>query len=134
MSEVKSPYAVKMTRKDEGKVEVTIVSTSLHKSNENLQVLVQKGFTLSDTLSRTKGGLSFGSNAQYILFVVGTDEQAKELSPSVYQELVGTASETVVEETSVEKVEVATESAVDEVAPKAKTTKRSRTSTTATES
>lgn len=88
MSGVKTPYAVKMTRKSEGKVELLVVSTTLHKSNENLQTLVKLGFELSDTLSRSKGGLSYGGKAQFSLYVVGTDAQAKSLDPNVYGALV----------------------------------------------
>lgn len=88
MSGVKTPYAVKMTRKSEGKVELLVVSTTLHKSNENLQTLIKLGFELSDTLSRSKGGLSYGGKAQFSLYVVGTDAQAKALDPNVYGALV----------------------------------------------
>lgn len=88
MSGVKTPYAVKMTRKSEGKVELLVVSTTLHKSNENLQALIKLGFELSDTLSRSKGGLSYGGKAQFSLYVVGTDAQAKVLDPNVYGALL----------------------------------------------
>lgn len=84
---INTPYAVKMTRKGEGKVEIKIHSTSLHKNNENVVELSKQGFEISDTKARTKGGLNFGAGAEFVLFVVGTDAQAKKLDASAYQVL-----------------------------------------------
>ena len=89
---VNSPYAVQMTRKGENKVEVLVVSSTLHKNNENLQALVKAGFEVSDTLARTKGGLTFGGNAQFYLYVTGTDAQAKSLDGETYKKLQGEES------------------------------------------
>lgn len=86
---VNSPYAVQMTRKGDNKVEVLVVSSTLHKNNENLQALVKAGFEVSNTLARTKGGLTFGGNAQFYLYVTGTDAQAKALDGETYNELQG---------------------------------------------
>lgn len=86
---VNSPYAVQMTRKGDNKVEVLVVSSTLHKNNENLQALVKAGFEVSTTLARTKGGLTFGGNAQFYLYVTGTDAQAKSLDGETYKKLQG---------------------------------------------
>lgn len=86
---VNSPYAVQMTRKGDNKVEVLVVSSTLHKNNENLQALVKAGFEVSSTLARTKGGLTFGGNAQFYLYVAGTDAQAKALDGETYKKLQG---------------------------------------------
>lgn len=86
---VNSPYAVQMTRKGDNKVEVLVVSSTLHKNNENLQALVKAGFEVSNTLARTKGGLTFGGNAQFYLYVTGTDAQAKALDGETYKKLQG---------------------------------------------
>lgn len=86
---VNSPYAVQMTRKGDNKVEVLVVSSTLHKNNENLQALVKAGFEVSTTLARTKGGLTFGGNAQFYLYVTGTDAQAKDLDGETYKKLQG---------------------------------------------
>lgn len=86
---VNSPYAVQMTRKGDNKVEVLVVSSTLHKNNENLQALVKAGFEVSNTLARTKGGLTFGGNAQFYLYVTGTDAQAKDLDGETYKKLQG---------------------------------------------
>lgn len=88
MSNLITTYALKMSRKGEGKVEVTVVSGTLHKNNLNVQELIKAGFEVSDTLGRSKGGVSFGNGAQFTLFVVGTDAQAKALDGKVYGELV----------------------------------------------
>ena len=89
---VNSPYAVQMTRKGDDKVEVLVVSSTLHKNNENLQALVKAGFEVSNTLARTKGGLTFGGNAQFYLYVTGTDAQAKALDGETYKKLQGEES------------------------------------------
>lgn len=89
---VNSPYAVQMTRKGDNKVEVLVVSSTLHKNNENLQALVKAGFEVSNTLARTKGGLTFGGNAQFYLYVTGTDAQAKALDSETYKKLQGEES------------------------------------------
>lgn len=89
---VNSPYAVQMTRKGDNKVEVLVVSSTLHKNNENLQALVKAGFEVSNTLARTKGGLTFGGNAQFYLYVTGTDAQAKALDGETYKKLQGEES------------------------------------------
>lgn len=89
---VNSPYAVQMTRKGDNKVEVLVVSSTLHKNNENLQALIKSGFEVSDTLARTKGGLTFGGNAQFYLYVTGTDAQAKYLDGETYKKLQGEES------------------------------------------
>ena len=86
---VNSPYAVQMTRKGDNKVEVLVVSSTLHKNNENLQALVKAGFEVAPTLARTKGGLTFGGNAQFYLCVTGTDAQAKALDGETYKKLQG---------------------------------------------
>ena len=86
---VNSPYAVQMTRKGDNKVEVLVVSSTLYKNNENLQALVKAGFEVSNTLARTKGGLTFGGNAQFYLYVTGTDAQAKALDGETYKKLQG---------------------------------------------
>lgn len=85
---VNSPYAVQMTRKGDNKVEVMVASTTLHKNNQNLEALVKEGFTVSETLARTKGGLTFGGNAQFYLYVIGTDAKAKALDGVAYGKLV----------------------------------------------
>lgn len=89
---VNSPYAVQMTRKGDDKVEVLVVSSTLHKNNENLQALVKAGFEVSNTLARTKGGLTFGGNAQFYLYVTGTDAKAKALDGETYKKLQGEES------------------------------------------
>ena len=94
---VNSPYAVQMTRKGDNKVEVLVVSSTLHKNNENLQALVKAGFEVSSTLARTKGGLTFGGNAQFYLYVTGTDAQAKALDSETYKKLQGGESSPVKE-------------------------------------
>lgn len=113
---VKSPYAVKMTRKGKD-VEVLVVSSTLHKNNENLQALVEAGFKVSDTLSRSKGGMNFGGNAQFYLYVTGTDANAKELDADVYGALVE-SEKTAKEEVKAEpKVETKAEVKADAEAP-----------------
>lgn len=88
MSKLTTPYAVQMTRKGKDKVEVMVASTTLHKNNQNLEALVKEGFTVSETLARTKGGLTFGGNAQFYLYVIGTDAKAKALDGTAYGKLV----------------------------------------------
>ena len=109
---VNSPYAVQMTRKGDNKVEVLVVSSTLHKNNENLQALVKAGFEVSNTLARTKGGLTFGGNAQFYLYVTGTDAQAKALDGETYKKLQGEESPVKEDAKVVEKEQPVVQAAV----------------------
>lgn len=82
-----TPFKVKMKRLEKDKIEVMVCSTSFHKSNENLLALAAEGLTLSDTLSRTKGGVSLTTNSQFNVYMVATEAQAKAVDPDVYGEL-----------------------------------------------
>lgn len=82
-----TPFKVKMKRLEKDKIEVMVCSTSFHKSNENLIALTAEGLTLSDTLSRTKGGVSLTTNSQFNVYLVATEAQAKAVDPDVYGEL-----------------------------------------------
>lgn len=109
---VNSPYAVQMTRKGDNKVEVLVVSSTLHKNNENLQALIKAGFEVSDTLARTKGGLTFGGNAQFYLYVTGTDAQAKSLDGETYKKLQGEGSPVKEDAKATEKEQPVVQAAV----------------------
>lgn len=120
MVKVNSAYAVKMNRVASGKIEALVVSSTLHKNNLNVQALVKAGFEVSEvSLGRTKGGQNFGGNAQYFLYVVGTDEQAKELDGVAYKALVDAekpAPAPVKKEEPVKQAEVPVEPVAEVVA------------------
>lgn len=74
MSELNTTFAPKLRRLEDGKIEVSVYSNSFHKSNQNLLVLSQWGFELSEAvLSRTQGNIALGSSARFIVFVNGMD-------------------------------------------------------------
>ena len=137
MSKLTTPYAVQMTRKGKDKVEVMVASTTLHKNNQNLEALVKEGFAVSETLARTKGGLTFGGNAQFYLYVLGTDAKAKALDGAAYAKLVE-SEQPAKEAVKVVKEEPVVQAAVPEVEveevkpsekPAPKTTRRTKETT-----
>lgn len=85
MSELNTTFAPKLRRLEDGKIEVSVYSNSFHKSNQNLIVLSQWGFELSENvLSRTQGNIALGSSARFIVFVNGTDAQVSKYFALAY--------------------------------------------------
>lgn len=89
MSELNTTFAPKLRRLEDGKIEVSVYSNSFHKSNQNLIVLSQWGFELSENvLSRTQGNIALGSSARFIVFVNGTEELVKKTFQASYDAFV----------------------------------------------
>lgn len=115
MSELNTTFAPKLRRLEDGKIEVSVYSNSFHKSNQNLILLSQWGFELSENvLSRTQGNIALGSSARFIVFVNGTDAQVSKHFPLAHAAFK--AGEAPKEE-PVKQAEVPTQVEVEEEKP-----------------